>query len=181
MVRWLHVRREAAGRCRGSRGITAVELMIIVCLLVILGAIAIPTVSPIVLRYRLRGAAWQLAGDLRLARQRAVTLKKRFRICLTGCMIAVPAGTYSVERDVGTPSSPSWVSDTGVATRLPQDIRISASAMPVFSFTGTAAPTASFWLRNPLSGDTQCQASGCNHLTVAITGRVQVCEGTCPP
>lgn len=179
MVRWLHVRRDAAGRRQGSRGVTAVELTIIVCLLVILGAIAIPTVSPIVLRYRLRGAAWQLAGDLRLARQRAVTLKKRFQICLTGCRIDVPVGAYSVERDDGTPSNPSWVSDTGVATTLPQDIRVSATATPVFTFTGMASG-ATFTLRNPLSSDTQCQASGCYQLTVASTGRVQVCEGTCP-
>ena len=40
MVRWLRLRREAAGRRQGSRGVTAVELIILVCLLVILAAIA---------------------------------------------------------------------------------------------------------------------------------------------
>jgi len=160
--------------------------MILVCLLVILAAIAIPTVSPTVLRFRLRGAAWQLGGDLRLARQRAVTLKKRFQICLTGCTIAVPVGAYSMERDDGTPSNPSWVSDTGVVTNLPQDIRVSATATPVFSYTGMTSG-ATFNLRNFLDPlyltnayNTLCNVPTCYQLTVASTGRVQVCEGTCP-
>ncbi len=65
---------------RGGRGVTALELVTIVVVCVILGAIAVPGMSPVVLRYRLRGAAWQLAGDVRLARQRAVTLRKRYRV-----------------------------------------------------------------------------------------------------
>ena len=63
-------------RC-GGRGVTALELVTIVALCVIIGAIAIPGMSPVVLSHRLRGAAWQVAGDLRLARQRAVTVRKR--------------------------------------------------------------------------------------------------------
>jgi Tfp pilus assembly protein FimT len=78
-----------------------VELLTLVALLVVLAALAIPTISPIVLRYRVRGAAWQVAGDLRLARQRAVTLKKRFRFCVAGCAVSIPPGGYSVEREDG--------------------------------------------------------------------------------
>ena len=122
MIGHLRGRRRAGDEARGCRGVTIVELITIGVVLAILAAFAIPGFSPVVLQYRVRGAAWQVAGDLRLARQRAVTLKQRFRVCATSCGIAVPAGSYSVERDQGAPSSPQWVSDTGVATRLPRDV-----------------------------------------------------------
>lgn len=155
----------------GARGVSLIELIAIGFLLAILVAIAIPGMSPVMLNLRLRGAAWQVAGDLRLARQRAVTLKKRFRICVTKCAIAVPGGSYSLERDEGTPGSPDWVSDTGVATRLARDVTISSSATPTFNEIGTAGP-GTVTLTNPM---------GTYQVAVAQTGRVTVCAGTCLP
>jgi hypothetical protein len=149
-----------------------VELITIGAVLVILAAFAIPGFSPVVLHYRVRGAAWQVAGDLRLARQRAVTLKKPFRFCVTGCTISVPPGGYSVERDDGPPGGPrAWVSENGVATRLPQDVTIAVNATPTFTITGTAA-AGTVTLSNLL---------GVYTVAVASSGRVRVvCDGTCP-
>jgi len=170
MSTWLCVPRRIplrAGRCRG---VTVVELVTLVALLVVLAALAIPTISPIVLRYRVRGAAWQVAGDLRLARQRAVTLKKRFRFCVAGCAVAIPPGGYSVEREDGAMGSGTWVSEQGVATRLPPDVAIAANAVPTFTLTGTAA-SGTVTVSNLL---------GAYEVAVAQSGRVQVCEGACP-
>jgi Tfp pilus assembly protein FimT len=144
------------------------EIMIMVVIMIILAAIAIPRVSPVVMRFRLQGGAWQLAGDLRLARQRAVTLQKRFRICIRRCAISVPAGTYSLERDDGTVASPRWVSETGATIKLPQDVTV-AGATTTFSTTGQASGST-FTLTNPL---------GTYQVVVGATGRVQVCEGSC--
>jgi Tfp pilus assembly protein FimT len=157
---------------------TFVEMLSLIVVLLILVAIAIPTVSPVVQWFRLRGSAWQLAGDLRLARQRAVTLQKRFRICVTSCAITVPAGSYSLERDNGTPFSSQWVSETGATIRLPgpmprlpSDVTISATASAAtFNQTGIASG-ATFTLTNLL---------GTYEVRVASTGRVIVCQGTCP-
>ena len=150
---------------RQGRGATLIELLTLVVVLVILAAFAIPGMSPVVLHYRLRGAAWQVAGDLRLARQRAVTERRRFRVCLTSCAISVPAGTYSIERDDGT-----WVSDTGAPVRLPQDVAITGDKV-TFSISGVASGDT-FNLANPI---------GFYQIKVASsTGRVKVCEGTCP-
>ncbi len=154
----------------GRRGATLVELLTLVVALVLLAAFAVPSISPIVLRYRVRGAAWQVAGDLRLARQRAVTLKKRFRLCVSGCAIAVPPGRYSLEREDGAIGSLTWVNETGVATALPPDVTISANANPTFKITG-AAGGGTVTLTNLL---------GTYQVTVAQSGRVTVCEGTCP-
>ena len=148
----------------GRRGATVVELITLVVLLAILVAIAIPNMSPVVLNYRLRGAAWQLGGDLRLARQRAVTLRKRFRVCVSSCAITVPTGAYSVEKKNGT-----WVSDTGTAIKLPQDVTISANATTTFSINGGASGST-FTLTNII---------GTYEVKVGSTGEVRVCQGTC--
>ena len=149
---------------------TAVELVTVLALLLILAALAIPSISPIILRSRLRGAAWQVAGDLRLARQRAVTLKKRFRFCVSGCTIALPPGGYSVEREEGAMGSGTWVNELGAPSRLPSDVRIAANATPTFTLMGTAA-AGTVTVSNPL---------GAFDVTVATSGRVQVCDGACP-
>jgi Tfp pilus assembly protein FimT len=148
-----------------------VELLTLLVVLIILAAIAVPGMSPVVQRYRLRGAAWQLGGDLRLARQRAVTVQKRFRICLTGCTIPVPGGSYSLERDDGPPASPQWINETGAPTRLPPEVSISATAAPTFNPTGTGSGST-FTLTNLI---------GTYEVVVHPTGRVRVCEGTCSP
>jgi Tfp pilus assembly protein FimT len=147
-----------------------VELVTVVALLLIMTAIAVPSIGPLVLRTRLRGAAWQVAGDLRLARQRAVTVKKRFQFCVTGCAVPVPSGSYSLERE-DPPGSGNWVNENGVATRLPPEVTVTANATPRFAITGTAAPAATVTLSNLM---------GVYNVVVAPSGRVQVCEGTCP-
>lgn len=146
------------------------ELVTVVALLVIMAAVAIPTVGPVVLRSRLRGAAWQVAGDLRLARQRAVTIKQRFQFCLTGCAVPVPVGSYSLEREEGALGSGTWVNENGVATRLPPDVTVTANATPKFTLTGTASGATV----------TVSNFAGAYRVVVAPSGRVRVCEGTCP-
>ncbi len=173
MITWLCVPRRLALRAGPCRGVTLVELVTLVALLVVLAALAIPTISPIVLRYRVRGAAWQVAGDLRLARQRAVTLKKRFRLCITGCAITVPPGSYSVEKEVGALGSNDWVNENGVATRLPPDVAIAANTTPIFRLIGTTEVGANGTV-------TLSNLLGVYKVVVAQSGRVQVCEGACP-
>ncbi len=155
--------------CDGHRprGITAVELLILVVLLVILAAFAIPGMSPVVLNMRLRGAAWQLGGDLRLARQRAVTDRSQFRVCVTNCIISVPVGAYSLERNDGA----GWYSESGAPIRLPDGIAVTASAIASFAQTGIASGST-FTLTNAMGG---------YQVVVSPTGRVRVCQGSCSP
>ena len=153
------------------RGLTFVELITVTIVLLIMAVIAIPRVSPIVQNFRLRGAAWQLAGDLRLARQRAVTTQKRFRVCITSCAITVPAGSYSVEKDIGTPAVPRWISETGTTVKLPPDVAISATATATFVPSGRVSGST-FTVSNLI---------GQFEVKVSATGQVRICPGTCPP
>ena len=164
-------RRHPRWLSKGGRGVTFIELIILTVAMLILASIGIPRMGPVVQGFRLRGAAWQLAGDLRLARQRAVTSKQRFRICVSSCAIPVKAGEYSLERDIGSPGSPNWTSETGVATRLPPDVTISASATATFSSSGMAS--GSTYTISNLMGDYE--------VAVAITGQVRACKVPCPP
>ena len=164
-------RRHPRWLLEGGRGVTFIELIILTVAMLILASIGIPRMGPVVQGFRLRGAAWQLAGDLRLARQRAVTSKQRFRICVSSCVITVKAGEYSLERDIGSPGSPNWTSETGVATRLPPDVTISASATATFSSSGMAS--GSTYTISNLMGDYE--------VAVAITGQVRACKVPCPP
>jgi len=155
---------------KAGRGVTFIELIILTLALVILASISIPRMGPVVQTFRLRGAAWQLGGDLRLARQRALTSQQRFRICVSSCVITVKAGEYSLERDIGTPASPKWVSETGAAIRLPPDVTISGGTA-TFSPDGMAAGST-YTLTNLM---------GQYEVRVASTGQVRVCQGSCPP
>lgn len=170
MLAGLWLPKNVSIRVKRPRGVTLIELVMLSIVIAILAAIAIPNMSPVVQRFRLRGAAWQVAGDLRLARQRAVTIRKRFRVCLTNCAITVPAGSYSVERDDGT----GWVSETGAPTRLPQDVAISATATPTFLPNGALDPSSGLG-----STFTLTNLMGSYQVVVNSTGRVKVCQGTC--
>ncbi len=162
-------RRHARSPVKGGRGVTFIELIILTLAMVILASIAIPRMGPVVQGFRLRGAAWQVAGDLRLARQRAVTSQQRFRICVKSCVLTVNTGQYSLERDIGTPASPKWTSETGATTRLPPDVTISASATATFSPNGMASGST-YTLTNLM---------GNYEVTVASTGQVTVCKTPC--
>jgi Tfp pilus assembly protein FimT len=152
------------------RGVTFIELLTLTIVILILAAIGVPRVSPIVQNFQLKGAAWQLAGDLRLARQRAVTTQRRFRICVSGCTIAVPVGAYSIEVEQPPVGSLNWTSETGAAAMLPYSVTITATATATFSANGMAG--ASTYTLTNLMGTYQ--------VAVAATGQVKVCQGTCP-
>jgi Tfp pilus assembly protein FimT len=133
-------------------------------------AIGMPFAGSVLRQLRLRSGAWQLASDLRLARQRAVTLHTPLRVCISGCVLAVPAGAYSVEIDQGTTSTPSWASETGTPSRLPEDVGVSGTATATFASTGMASG-GTFTLTN---------TAGIYQVAVRSTGQVVTCKGSCP-
>ena len=155
---------------KAGRGVTFIELIILTLALVILASISIPRMGPVVQTFRLRGAAWQLGGDLRLARQRALTSQQRFRVCVSSCLVPMQEGQYSLERDIGKPGNAKWISETGATTKLPPDVTISATATATFSPDGMASGST-YTLKNLV---------GKYEVRVAATGQVRVCKEVCP-
>lgn len=129
----------------GIRGVTVPELVITLTVLAVLTLIATPSLLNAYQRYRLRQAAWQMAGDLRLARQRAVTTQRNYR--LTYVVDGAPAdpNTYIIERQEGA----AWTQQSPQPPgrfRFGVGVALDGASTPVgrqlvFDPKGTASPT----------------------------------------
>lgn len=150
----------------GQRGVTLIEILIVVTLSVVVAGVAMPWFLGVIESYRLRVAAWELAGDLRLARQKAVTTQVRHRICFSGCDSPVPAGGYLLERE----ETPLWKLDV-VRADLPDGIAISDNAEGKFTFEAKGGVNG--------GKTTLTNGGGSYQVKTAPSGRVLVCKGTC--
>ena len=162
------------GRNRGIGGYTAPgsnsaftlpELLITVALIGILSAISLPILAGMVQGYRLRTAAWQVAGDLRLTRQKTVSTNRRHRVCFSNCGWPIPARGYLIQRE----ENYGWEID--VAVQPPTEgIELTSNATITFSQTGEAAGGTVTLVMAPRSFQVRTH----------FTGKVTVCKGSCP-
>lgn len=97
-------------------------------------ALAIPGILGALQGYRLRGAAWQVAGDLRLARQQAVTSQKNYRVTFTNKNAVSNPNTYFIERNDGTIASPVWVQEPARLLSLTPGVQIDPASIGTATF-----------------------------------------------
>jgi general secretion pathway protein H len=167
MKRRMGGRREVAerGNARFRQAFTIADLLITAGLLGLISMLSLPILTGTVEGYRLRTAAWKIAGDLRLARQKAVSINRRHRLCFSNCGGAVPANGYLIQRDTGS----GWEVESEV--RSPSDgLQVASNATITFAQTGEAA------------GGTVTLSNGSRNFQVRthFTGKVTVCNGSCP-
>jgi Tfp pilus assembly protein FimT len=134
-------------------------------LIAVLSAISLPILTGTIEGYRLQSAAWQLAGDLRLARQKTVSTTRRHRVCFNNCGGTVPAGGYLIQRDTGS----GWEAESAIQSPS-NGVQVTSNATIAFAETGEAA------------GGTVTLSSGTSSFQVRthFTGKVTVCKGSCP-
>jgi len=166
------------GRKKGTRaGFTAMELIITLIIIFILAAVSVPFILGALQSYRLRAAAWQIAGDLRLARQKAVSTQKRHRVTFVDSAAAKDKNTYVIEREEGTGPNP-WVQDSPGRSSFSPGVNIDPTSTPsdrriTFDPKGVLSGTLGSTIRVNNS-------SGTFEIVTDSIGRVKVCKGACP-
>ena len=143
--------------------------------LVLVAGVSVPLLAPRYRAYQVRAAAWQVAGDLRLARQRAVTTRNPYRFVFVDALAHVDHDTYAIHSGVTQGGVQVWVQEMppapGTRKGLGGSIHIDAKSTPrsraiTFSPNGSVVPTGTIQLTGP------------GGLTLSVTvdqaGRVQV-------
>ena len=142
-------------------GFTLIEMMVVVIVLAIMAAIAIPSFMSLLPGMRLNGAARQVMGDLMGARMKAVKLNQRTKVFFDNSY------QYRVCDDADNNDTVAD-GEGDVETRNIQteydDVTLSSTADPVFQARGTATGTTV----------TVTNSSGSKAVKVAITGRVKI-------
>ncbi len=151
-----------------QRGVTAIEIFVVLVVIAIMAGAATPWILGAIQTYRVRAAAWELAGDLRLARQKAVSLQRGHRICFTACGSPVPTGAYLLERQDPT----GWALDM-TRNDIPNGVAVTSPANTLTYGTKGDGSGGTITLTNNI---------GTYVVVAAPSGRVRVCKGTiCPP
>lgn len=151
-----------------QRGFTGIEIFVVLVVIGIMAAAATPWILGAIQTYRVRAAAWELAGDLRLARQKAVSLQQSHRICFAACGSPVPTGAYLLERQDPT----GWALDL-TRNDIPNGVAVTSPANTLTYGTKGDGSGGTITLTNNI---------GTYVVVAAPSGRVRVCKGTiCPP
>jgi len=151
-----------------QRGVTAIEIFVVLVVIAIMAGAATPWILGAIQTYRVRAAAWELAGDLRLARQKAVSLQRGHRICFAACGSPVPTGAYLLERQDPT----GWALDM-TRNDIPNGVAVTSPANTLTYGTKGDGTGGTITLTNNI---------GTYVVVAAPSGRVRVCKGTiCPP
>ncbi len=148
---------------RRSAGFTLVELITVMAIVGILAALAGPSFSEMIARQRLRTGAFDLVGDLMLARSEAI--KRGVDVTVTP----------------GTTWAGGWTVDTAGPVRISQRDAFgtgitspSGATAVTFDRSGRGAGTTAIELSSPKTDDS---AARC--VTVQPSGRASARKGKC--
>lgn len=150
-------------------GFTLIELMIVIAIMGIMMALAVPSYQTYMAQRRLNGAARQVMSDLMAARMKAITQNNEFKVFFPGSHSGALSGNhqYQILDDDDNDSTP----DEGEAIEIKDiqtnysDVTMTANNNPVFSPKGTATNLATVTLSN---------SRGSKEVSIAITGRVKI-------
>ena len=101
-------KRDVKGRIKGTKGLTIIELIVVMCILSVMVLIAIPNIGRWLPRYRLRSAIRDVASSMQLARLGAIKDNREWAI-----QFNTNARTYAVLSDDGADGTWGTADDIG--------------------------------------------------------------------
>jgi type IV fimbrial biogenesis protein FimT len=143
-----------------KKGFTVVEIMVVLGIVGISAVLAVPSVVELTARFRLRGAARQVMGDLMWARMQAVSEKNEFKV------LVLSDHEYIILDDDdndGKVDGKEWIGVRDMRDAYP-DVTVRFSADPIF-FARGCARSGTITLTNK---------SGSKKVKIHITGRVKI-------
>jgi type IV fimbrial biogenesis protein FimT len=130
----------AVSHGKRTTGFTLIELLVVLAIVIIMSAMATPSVNRWMGNYRVKTAARQLATDMQFARMNAVSQNRTYLVTVSPATNQYAISTGGVQagptRALGDPASAYYVKGAAVT--------ITAGANPLvvtFSSLGTANPT----------------------------------------
>jgi len=145
-------------------GFTLIEMMIVIAILAIFAAIAVPNFLSYLPKHRLNGAARQVMGDLMAARMQAVSQNNEFKI-----FFLANGHEYMILDDDDNDGTADAGELTDPKDIHPEyhDVTFSSTNNPIFLPVGTATDLPTITLTNSVDS---------KKVTVSMAGRVKITD-----
>jgi len=148
-----------------ARGFSLIELIVVIALIAILTAIAVPSYQSFMVRSRLKGAARQVMSDLMNARMMAVNQNQKVKFHVEN-----GGHTYKIWSDANHDGTVGDNEGVNISKDIHQDyydVALSTTNDPIFNPRGAADAYGTIKVTNP---------AGFKNIAVAISGRVAISD-----